>query len=123
MNTQPTAVWTEIPVRDLDKATAFYADVFGWTLVKNEDGPNPIVNYTADMEGIHGHLYPGTPAASGSGPTVHLQVPDTLAAASDRLKVGGGKVVMGPISIPVGDFLYCEDPDGNSIGLFEPKAA
>ena len=123
MTDKPTAVWTEIPVRDLDKAAAFYEDVFGWSTLKNEQGPNPIVNFTSEMAGVHGHLYPGKPAASGTGPTIHLAVPDTLAAASDRLKVAGGKVVMGPIEIPVGSFLYGEDPDGNSIGLFEAKAA
>ena len=123
MTAQPTVVWTEIPVRDLDAAMAFYGKVFGWTLKKDESGPNPMANFSSDMLAVSGHLYPGNPAASGTGPTIHLAVPDGLAAATDRVKVAGGKVLMGPIEIPVGSFTYCEDPDGNSIGLFEPKAA
>ncbi len=123
MTTRPTAVWTEIPVTDLDDAISFYSKVFEWQMMKDDSGPNPMANFTAETTGVSGHLYPGKPAAPGTGPTIHLAVPDTLAAASDRLTAAGGTVVMGPISIPVGSFLYCEDPDGNSIGLFEPKAA
>ena len=123
MTDRPIAVWTEIPVLDLDASISFYEKVFGWEMAKDESGPNPMANFSADTTGVSGHLYPGKPAASGAGPTIHLAVPDTLVAASERLKAAGGTVVMGPISIPVGSFLYCEDPDGNSIGLFEAKAA
>lgn len=123
MTARPSAVWTEIPVTDLDRAIDFYGKVFDWTLTKDESGPNALANFSTDLAGVHGHLYPGRPAAPGTGPTIHLAVPDTLAAATDRLKVAGGKVVAGPISIPVGNFTYCEDPDGNSIGLFEMAAS
>jgi len=123
MSETPTTVWTEIPVRDLDAAIAFYEKVFGWKMKKDESGPNPLAFFSDDMVGIHGHIYPGTPATSGSGPTVHLSVPDTLDAATERLKQGGGTFVSGPVTIPGGSFVYCEDPDGNSIGLFEEKAA
>lgn len=123
MTAQPTTVWTEIPVRDLDKAMAFYGKVFAWNLAVDDTGPNPMANFSNEMAGTHGHLYPGTPAAPGTGPTIHLAVPDTLAAATERLRAAGGTVVMGPIDIPVGSFTYCQDPDGNSIGLFERKAA
>jgi predicted enzyme related to lactoylglutathione lyase len=33
---------------------------------------------------------------------------------------GGGKVLSPVITIPPGRFAYATDPDGNSIGLFEP---
>ena len=122
MTAHPTTVWTEIPVTDLDAAMDFYAKVFDWTLTKDETGPNPMANFSSDMTGPHGHLYPGKPAASGTGPTIHLAVPDTLEAATERLAAAGGKVLMGPIPIPVGRFTYAEDLDGNSIGLFERAA-
>ncbi|WP_188478988.1 VOC family protein [Primorskyibacter flagellatus] len=123
MTDRATTVWTEIPVTDIDRAIAFYGTVFDWTLNRDDSGPNPVANFSGNMSGVHGHLYPGRPAAPGTGPTIHLAVPDTLAATTDRLKVAGGKVVAGPISIPVGNFTYCEDPDGNSIGLFEMAAS
>ena len=122
MTSQPTVVWTEIPVTDLDAAERFYSEVFRWTLTRDETGPNPMSNF-ADTDGIHGHLYPGKPAAQGQGPTLHLAVPDGLEAAMERCTGAGGTVLSPPIEIPPGRFAYATDPDGNSIGLFEPKAA
>lgn len=117
-----TTVWTEIPVTDLTAAVAFYGDVFKWSLSMDDTGPMPMANFAADMKGCHGHLYPGSPAKDGNGPTIHLAVPDTLEATTERLTKAGGTVVMGPIPIPVGRFTKCIDPDGNSIGLFERAA-
>ena len=68
MTDMPTVVWTEIPVTDLDAATAFYSDVFGWKMLRNEDGPNQIVNFTGDMSGVSGHLYPAGPFPVCDGP-------------------------------------------------------
>ncbi len=122
--TQPTVVWTEIPVTDLDRAQAFYSDVFGWQMARDDTGPNPMVLFSTDAAGVHGHLYPGMPAADGQGPTLHLMVSDTVEAAVDRVKAAGGTVLPIPvITIPPGRFAYAQDPDGNSLGLFEPKAA
>ena len=116
--------WMEIPVRDLDAGMAFYGRVFDWALARNDDGPNAIAAITtADRSGVSGHLYPGTPAPDGTGPTLHLVVPDRLEDAAARFEAGGGRLVSEAVEIPPGRFLYGIDPDGNSIGLFEPKAA
>lgn len=120
MSEQTFVVWTEIPVKDMAKAMDFYNSVFGWTLTLDESGPNPMAVFGGAPGTVGGHLYPGTP---GAGPTIHLLVPDSLAAATDRAKVAGARVLHGPIEIPPGRFTYIEDPDGNSIGLFEAKAA
>lgn len=114
MSDETNVVWTEIPVTDMQKAISFYDAVFGWQLTLDDSGPNPMAVFGG------GHLYPGRP---GAGPTVHLKVPDGLTAATDRAKVAGARVLYGPIEIPIGRFTYVEDPDGNSIGLFEPKTA
>lgn len=112
-------VWAEIPVTDLDRAITFYNTVFKTTLVKEENGPNPMAMFpTKDQKGVAGHLYEGKPAPEGTGHTVHLNTPDSLEESLERVKQAGGKVVSDIISIPVGRFAYCLDPDGNSIGLF-----
>lgn len=118
-----TVCWTEIPVRDFEKGIAFYTDVFHFKMTRDETGPNPMANFTDDMMSVAGHIYPGEPAAGGNGPTIHLVVPDTLEAAADRCWKAGGSVMGEPITIPPGRFQYATDPDGNSIGLFEMKAA
>ncbi len=117
------ACWFEIPVTDLDASKAFYAKVFDMELTTDTSGPNPMVVFpTSDfMTGISGHLYPGKPSPDGS--TIHLVVPDNLAAAKERVVEAGGKVESDNIPIPAGFFCYARDLDGNSIGLFEAKAA
>lgn len=117
---KPTVVWTEIPVTDLTTAAAFYEKVFGWTTLRQDMGPNETVMFV-DGQGIHGHLYPGKPAAEGQGPTVHLALPDTVEQGAERAVAAGGQVLGPVIDIPPGRFQYAQDPDGNSIGLFEPK--
>ncbi|MCB1429501.1 MAG: VOC family protein [Nitratireductor sp.] len=114
------AVWFEIPVSDLEAGRSFYASVLQTELTIQEMGPNRTANFAYQPEagGMSGHLYVGKPAADGSGPTLHLPVPDTLEQSLERLKAAGGTVVSPVIEIPVGRFAYCLDPDGNSIGLF-----
>ena len=119
-------VWAEIPVTDLEAARTFYGAVLKSDLsITTDEGPNPLIFLPVadDKEGISAHLYPGKPAGSGAGPTVHLLAPDDLEATGKRVEAAGGKVIAPPIEIPFGHFLYTEDPDGNSVGWFRYKAA
>ncbi|MGJ8544039.1 MAG: VOC family protein [Sulfitobacter sp.] len=112
-------VWAEIPVTDMERARSFYEAVLQTTLVVQEGGPHPILNFPGgEGGGASGHIYPGTPAKSG-GPTVHFAVPDSVEAAAERVKSAGGSTDGQVITIPVGRFAYATDPDDNSIGLFE----
>jgi predicted enzyme related to lactoylglutathione lyase len=113
------AVWFEIPVIDMKRSMAFYAQVLGNELRLDETGPNPIAVFASNGNGaVAGHIYPGKPPAAGAGPTIHLAVAAPLEAAIDRVAGSGGKVVSPVIEIPAGRFAYCLDPDGNSFGLF-----
>ena len=114
-------VWTEIPVTDLGAAVAFYNAVTDAGLEIDDNGPNPMAMFRPKdpSGGVAGHLYPGKPAADGSGPTVHLAAPGRLEDTLERVRKAGGQVVSEPIALPVGRFAYIRDPDGNSIGVFE----
>ncbi len=114
------AVWFEIPVTDLNKAKAFYSKVLMTEFIDQEGGANPTANfaYAGGENGVSGHLYPGKPAVHGTGPTIHLPVPDSLEESLARVKDAGGEVISPIIDIPAGRFAYCLDPDGNSIGIF-----
>jgi predicted enzyme related to lactoylglutathione lyase len=119
-----SVVWMEIPVRDIDRGMAFYNSVFGYDLKRSEDFPNPMAIFpTATPNSVSGHIYEGEPARPGEGPTIHLAVSDTLEATAERCEKAGGTIKSDPIPLPVGRFQYALDPDGNSIGLFEVKAA
>ena len=111
-------VWAEIPVSDMARAKAFYAAVVGAELNDQEGGPNPMSVFAAkDRAAVAGHLYPGKPAAPGTGPTIHLAV-EAVGPAMERVAANGGQVVSPVIDIPAGKFAYCLDPDGNSFGVF-----
>lgn len=118
-------VWFEIPVTDMDKATTFYNDVFQTELMMQDMGPNMTAIFKAKEyeAGVGGHLYPGKPAAKGTGSTIHIPCPDTLEATMERVIKAGGEVVSDPIAIPAGRFVYALDIDGNSIGLFQANGA
>jgi uncharacterized protein len=117
-------VWTEIPVTDLPEAVKFYSAAFGYDLTIDDSGPNPMAMLPFDPAnpGTAGHLYTGNPPARGSGLTVHLAVPDTVEKTAKRFRAAGGEVLDPVIEIPPGRFAYGLDPDGNSIGLFQPAA-
>lgn len=121
MTDRAIMVWGEIPVTDMDRAVAFYSDVFGYDMTIDNSGPNPMAVLGGSMNNAGGHLYPGTPAADG-GNTIHLGLPGRLEDGMARCEKAGGQVLSPPIAIPAGRFAYAKDLDGNSIGLFESTA-
>lgn len=124
MPTHPknVSIWFEIPVSDLNRAVAFYNKVLDQDMAITTDmGPDPVAMFGYDREtGTGGHLYPGKP--SENGPTVHLMAPDSLEATRARIFDAGGKVESDDIPLPIGAFFYARDLDGNSIGIFQPRA-
>lgn len=60
-------VWAEIPVTDLDRASAFYEKILGAPLKRDDTGPNPMamLPYSGTLGAAAGHLYPGTPTKKG----------------------------------------------------------
>ena len=114
------AVWFEIPVSDLKAGMAFYNAVLQTELVKTDMGPQTVGIFPnkEPATGVAGHIYAGNPGDAGKGSTVHLAVPEKLESAMDRVVENGGKVVSDIVTIDAGRFVYCLDPDGNSIGLF-----
>lgn len=116
-------IWTEIRVSNLEKATAFYAEVLQNQMkITTDMGPQPMAVFSYHPEqGVSGNLIEGTPAARGSGPIIHLTIPDTLDQARARVIAAGGTADSPDIEIPPGAYFYATDPDGNTFGLFQPK--
>ncbi len=119
----PLVVWTEIPVRNLEKAITFYNAAFGWSMEVYEDSPVPMAVLGGRMNTVSGNLYEGKPAAPGTGNIIHIGLTVTLETAMDDWVKAGGKLISDPVEIPAGRFTLATDPDGNTIGLFEAKAA
>ena len=105
-----------VPVADVDRAAAFYADVLGLPLLFRYPG-----NAFFDADGIR--LYLASPTEPGyAGPvTLYFRVED-VSGAFDRLIARGATVREAP-EIAHRDAAYdlwlafVADPDGNNIGL------
>src|SRR5262247_1141812 len=105
----------EIGCRDTAKTQAFYSQLFDWDITQ----AGPAANINTGAEGINGHI-----TALGHEPhnyvTVYVQV-DDLQAYLDKATALGGKTLVKPVPIPTGKFAWLADPDGNIIGLLQPK--
>jgi predicted enzyme related to lactoylglutathione lyase len=105
----------EIGCRDTAKTQAFYSQLFDWDITQ----AGPAANINTRAEGINGHI-----TALGHEPhnyvTVYVQV-DDLQAYLDKATALGGKTLVKPVPIPTGKFAWLADPDGNIVGLLQPK--
>lgn len=121
MNTQPIVAWTEIPVSNIEEATAFYNTAFGWKMEVDQTGPAPMAVLGGHMDVAGANLYEGDAAKGGQGPRPHIAIKTSLEDAMTRWESAGGKVISDPVVIEHGRFVFATDPDGNTLGLFEPK--
>ena len=120
------SVWFELPATDLKRAQKFYENVLDIKMIYCEDPemPNPMVWFCKpDDPGAFGHLYPGKPAAVGTGSSIHMLAADPLETIMERVTAEGGQVMSPAIPIPnIGRFFYALDLDGNSVGFFNFNA-
>ena len=107
----------EIGCEDKSKTSDFYSALFNWKIDKT--GPAGTID-TGSKKGIQGHI-----TSLGHEPkhyvTVYIEV-DDIKAYLDKATALGGKTIVPAIPIPTGHFAWISDPDGNIIGLLQPKA-
>jgi hypothetical protein len=117
------AVWIEIPVKDLDRAMAFYQAVFQLaptevldegvrrttTLVNTTEGGRAGIslNQTANFE------------PSDKGAFVYIDAGEALPAYLERVAAAGGTVVEGKTSMgSAGNYASFKDTEGNLLALY-----
>ena len=121
----PRVVHFEVYADDVDRASKFYGDVFGWTVTKIElDGGNAywlIDTGDEPAEGINGGMMPRpTPEAIN---TVVLDVP-SVDEYVGKITAGGGTLLVPKFAVPgVGYAAYFRDTEGNPFGIFEDNSA
>lgn len=106
----------EIGCKDNEKTQSFYTQLFDWKI--DRQSMSGVIG-TRSKEGIQGHI-----TSLGHEPehyvTFYVQV-DDLKAYLEKAKTLGGKTLVPAIAIPTGKFAWLGDPDGNIIGLLQPK--
>ena len=116
----PKVVNFHLPADDVDRAAAFYREVFGWDFVPFPDSPVPyLVNGAGDGAGGA-----GIPAAITSrqemvkAPVPTIQVDDIDQTMTDIALKGGQQARVQDIP-GLGRFGYAIDSEGNIIALLQ----
>ena len=127
MTTPRNAIdWFEIPVRNMDRAAAFYETLLGTTIRRETIGPNALGVFTYDVEqGVGGCLLAGehVPAPSLDGSLVYLNAGPSLDVVVARVEAAGGRVLVPKVTLPgdMGCFVHIADTEGNRVGLHALK--
>jgi predicted enzyme related to lactoylglutathione lyase len=114
--------WFEIPVRDIDRAQAFYEALLGKGLRREAMGPHTLAvfDYGSD-EGVGGCLLAGAeaPTPATNGTLVYLNAAPSLDAALVRAQAAGGRITTPKVQLPgdMGCFAHITDTEGNRVGL------
>jgi predicted enzyme related to lactoylglutathione lyase len=113
--------WHELTTTDAGAAWKFYSDLFGWQ--KTE---------AMDMGGGEMYQMFGFGGPSVGGMSRRTEVPPhwmpyvivkDVDATVERIKAGGGKVMLEPMEVPGGDRIaIAADPQGAALGVHEKPA-
>ena len=110
--------WNELSTSDQAAAKAFYTGQFGWTS-DEAMSMGAMGDYAfLDHAGVRiGAMMTRPPEGPPPGWLFYFRVPD-VAAALDRVRAGGGSVVMEPVEVPGGEQVAVAiDPEGAGFGL------
>ncbi len=118
------AVWIEIPVKDLERAMAFYQAVFQLQPTEVTDDGIRRTNT------LHGGTQEGIPGVSlnlttnfepsDKGVLVYLDAGENINAVLPRVEAAGGKVTSPKTSMgEAGNLALIQDSEGNTLALYD----
>src|SRR5687768_9499902 len=127
--------WFSIPADDVDQATAFYREAFGWRVQPRTTEPNAVFDYNVVVNSDSDENFNPVATARVNGcivkkatgistPVVLVEVSD-LEEAARRVLAAGGSVVSEKIPMKSlnGAFILVRDPEGNMVEVFQANAA
>ncbi len=116
--------WFEIPVRDRDRAQAFYETLLATSIRRERIAPNPLGVFASAEGGVGGCLIAGptAPLPAADGTLVYLDAGASLDAVLARVEAVGGRIVTPKVQLPgdMGCFAHIADGEGNRVGLHAP---
>ncbi|CAN5520851.1 VOC family protein [soil metagenome] len=112
--------WIELSTSDVEKARAFYGQLFGW---ESED-PNPdfggYFNFNKDGVRIAGGMGNDGSAGTPDGWSVYFDTADARATA-DAATAAGSTVFVPPMEVmELGTMTVLADPQGVQVGTWQP---
>ncbi len=116
--------WFEIPVKDFNRAKAFYSTLLGADI---QEMPHPTYKYgilPGDMQnGVTGGIVEGDGfEPSMTGTLIYLNGGDDLSVPLSKVEAAGGKILLPKTSIGGNGFMaHIADTEGNKIALHSMK--
>jgi predicted enzyme related to lactoylglutathione lyase len=114
--------WAELNARGVDRAIAFYRQVFGWSTRESEmgEGQPAYTEFLLDGDSIAGawEMNPQMPAEVPSYWQVYFAVDDVDASYRKALDLGATEM-LAPQDFPGGRFAIVSDPQGAGFGLLK----
>ncbi len=106
--------WVELATRDIARAEAFYAGLFGWTMGDHAASPPGGYRIFANADGMLGGLLGMTPewGEMPSHWSIYLQVDDVDATVAKAIELGGKPCFPAFDAPGVGRIARIDDPSG-----------
>jgi predicted enzyme related to lactoylglutathione lyase len=109
--------WNELATTDLDGASKFYSELFGWDVSSVDMGGQPYRVAAVEGHG-NGGIRPVMPEGTPPHWLVYLGV-DNLDAAASKVPELGGNVMVEPMDIGDGNRIaVAQDPQGGIFALY-----
>ncbi|HEY4096993.1 MAG TPA: VOC family protein [Baekduia sp.] len=108
--------WNDLQTPDPAAVAPFYEGLFGWTITEIPESDGVYSTITHEGRAIGGVMR----AAPGMVPAWAVYVgTDDLDAALERIATAGGRLLLGPVPVPVGRFAVTADDQGAVVCLVE----
>jgi uncharacterized protein len=117
VNAPGALVWNELASNDLEGSSAFYSELFGWSIAQFP-GSEQVYLAIRNGEASNGGIREATPPGVPPHWLVYFGVGD-LEAAIERVRSLGGAVHAGPIDIQMAQIAIVADPQGAVFALYD----
>ncbi len=116
-----TLCWADLSTPEQDRASDFYAKLFGWKIMKEDEDPSHNYYHIANGEDFIGGIPPATHRDPSTPPhwLAYFAVSDGDAAVA-KAKQLGAKIYLPPMNIEdLGRMAVLADPQGAAFAIFQ----
>ncbi|MCU1656759.1 MAG: glyoxalase [Pseudonocardiales bacterium] len=117
-----TPCWVDLMTTDIDAATRFYEQLFGWQVTVGAPETGGYVMAEIDGRSVAG-LGPMQPGMEHPPVWTTYLASDDVAATTDKISGAGGTVVQPPFDVlDIGVMCVAQDPTGGTFGVWQGKS-